>query len=72
MAAFEATGNHSYLDKAKSIARLIVLRHAASLDYAVAEHFDSRWNIDRSYKGSDMFRPAGTTPPPSPTRSGGR
>ena len=62
MAAFEASHDQRYLDKAKSIARLIILRHAAALDYAVAEHFDSQWRIDRSYKGSDMFRPAGTTP----------
>ena len=62
MAAFEATGNAMYLDKAKRIASLIIGRHAASLDYVVAEHFDSSWNIDKSYKGSDMFRPAGTTP----------
>ena len=62
MAAFEATGDARYLDKAKRIARLIIARHAASLDYVVAEHFDAGWNIDTSYKGSDMFRPAGTTP----------
>lgn len=62
MAAYEATGNAMYLDKAKRIAGLIIGRHAASLDYVVAEHFDSSWNIDKSYKGSDMFRPAGTTP----------
>ena len=62
MAAYEATGNAMYLDKAKGIAGLIIGRHAASLDYVVAEHFDSSWNIDKSYKGSDMFRPAGTTP----------
>lgn len=62
MAAFEATGSAAYLDKAKSIAKLIIGRHAASLDYVVAEHFDEQWKIDRAYKGSDMFRPAGTTP----------
>lgn len=62
MAAFEATGNTMYLDKAKRIASLIIGRHAASLGHVVAEHFDSEWNIDKGYKGSDMFRPAGTTP----------
>ncbi|WP_421694666.1 AGE family epimerase/isomerase [Aestuariivirga sp.] len=62
MAAFEATGEARYLDMAKRIASLIIARHAASLDYVVAEHFDAGWNIDTSYKGSDMFRPAGTTP----------
>jgi sulfoquinovose isomerase len=62
MAAFEATGNRDYLTKAERIASLIIGRHAAALDYVVAEHFDSSWELDRSYKGSDMFRPAGTTP----------
>ncbi len=62
MAAFEATGDIGYLTKAERIASLIIGRHAAALDYVVAEHFDENWNVDKSYKGSDMFRPAGTTP----------
>ncbi|PZF76041.1 AGE family epimerase/isomerase [Aestuariivirga litoralis] len=62
MAAFEATHDAAYLDMAKSIARLIIGRHAKDLGYVVAEHFDEQWKIDRTYKGSDMFRPAGTTP----------
>jgi sulfoquinovose isomerase len=62
MAAFEATGDTGYLRKAERIASLIIGRHAKALDYVVAEHFDSNWNVDKSYKGSDMFRPAGTTP----------
>lgn len=62
MAAFEATGDARYLDKAKRIATLVIGRHAAALDWVVAEHFDSGWNLDKDYKGSDMFRPAGTTP----------
>lgn len=62
MAAFEATQDRAYLDKAKRIAGLIIGRHAAALDYVVAEHFDEAWNLDKAYKGSDMFRPAGTTP----------
>ncbi|MCA3560470.1 MAG: AGE family epimerase/isomerase [Aestuariivirga sp.] len=62
MAAFEATQDAAYLDKAKRIASLIIGTHAVSLDYVVAEHFDAQWKIDKGYKGSDMFRPAGTTP----------
>ena len=62
MAAFEATQESAYLDKARRIASLIIGRHAASLDWVVAEHFDEQWAIDKGYKGSDMFRPAGTTP----------
>jgi mannose/cellobiose epimerase-like protein (N-acyl-D-glucosamine 2-epimerase family) len=62
MAAFEATGDANYLRKAERIADLIIGRHAASLGYRVCEHFDSDWNIDKNYRGSDIFRPAGTTP----------
>ncbi len=62
MAAFEATGESVYLKKAESIAELIIARHAAALGYRVAEHFDSQWNVDVNFKGSDMFRPSGTTP----------
>ncbi len=62
MAAFEATGETVYLKKAESIAELIIARHAAALGYRVAEHFDAQWNVDLNYRGSDMFRPSGTTP----------
>lgn len=62
MAAFEATGNPEYLKKAERIASLIIGRHALTLGYRVAEHFDASWSLDRDYRGSDMFRPAGTTP----------
>lgn len=62
MAAFEVTGDGGYLARAERIADLIIARHARVLGHCVAEHFDAAWNIDKSYKGSDMFRPAGTTP----------
>ena len=62
MAAYEATGNKDYLNKAERIASLIIGQHAAALDYRVAEHFDENWVLDKAYLGSEMFRPAGTTP----------
>ena len=62
MAAFEATGERGYLTKAERIAGLIIGRHARALDWTVGEHFDQDWRLDREFKGSDMFRPAGTTP----------
>jgi sulfoquinovose isomerase len=62
MAAFEATGNSDYLRKAESIATFIIGKHAASLDYRVAEHFDENWNLFNAYRGSEIFRPAGSTP----------
>lgn len=62
MAAFEATGDKSYLDKAEAIAELIIHKRAGELDYRVAEHFDEDWQLDLEYQGSEMFRPSGATP----------
>lgn len=62
MAAFEATGERSYLDKAESIARLILQRHAGAADWRVPEHYRPDWSVDIAYRGSDMFRPFGYTP----------
>ncbi len=62
MAAFEATGDAEYLRKAESIASFIIGTHAAALDYRVAEHFDASWNLFNDYRGSEIFRPAGSTP----------
>ncbi len=62
MAAFEATGERSYLDKAESIATLILGRNAAAADWRVPEHYRADWSVDADYRGSDMFRPYGYTP----------
>ena len=62
MAAFEATGERSYLDKAERIADLIINRRARENGWRVAEHFDAGWNVDKAYAGDPMFRPLGTTP----------
>jgi sulfoquinovose isomerase len=62
MAAFEATADRTYLDRAERIAGLVIDRHAASLDYRVAEHFKADWSLDKEYRGYDVFRPYGTTP----------
>ena len=63
MAAFEVTGERHYLDKAESIADLVIRRCAGSVGFRVAEHFDTEWRINKDYYHRDeMFRPAGTTP----------
>jgi mannose/cellobiose epimerase-like protein (N-acyl-D-glucosamine 2-epimerase family) len=63
MAAFEATGERHYLDKATSIADLLINRRAREEAFRVAEHFDEQWVVDRNYyHENEMFRPAGTTP----------
>jgi sulfoquinovose isomerase len=62
MAAFEATGDSTYLRMAERIAELIVLRHAAENEWRLPEHFTADWRVNQSYSGSPMFRPYGTTP----------
>ena len=62
MAAYEATGDGSFLAKAESIADLILRRAASACDWRVPEHYRADWTVDRDYKGSDMFRPYGVTP----------
>jgi sulfoquinovose isomerase len=62
MAAFEATGDRSYLDIGESIASLIIERHARQQKWRVAEHFTNDWQVDLDFAGDPMFRPAGTTP----------
>ncbi|MCF1709215.1 AGE family epimerase/isomerase [Tabrizicola sp. J26] len=62
MAAFEATGDRSYLVMAERIASLIINCHARAEGWRVAEHFHADWTVDRDYAGDPMFRPAGTTP----------
>jgi mannose/cellobiose epimerase-like protein (N-acyl-D-glucosamine 2-epimerase family) len=62
MAAFEATGDRTYLKMAESIATLIVRERAAKNDWRLPEHFDESWTVDRDYSGGDVFRPYGMTP----------
>ena len=62
MAAFEATGNAEYLRMAERIAELFIHRHAAENDWRIPEHYSADWQVDRTYAGSPMFRPYGTTP----------
>ena len=62
MAAFEATGEGLFLDRALRIAELIVDRTARAHGWRLAEHFDEGWRVDRDYDGDPMFRPGGLTP----------
>jgi mannose/cellobiose epimerase-like protein (N-acyl-D-glucosamine 2-epimerase family) len=62
MAAFEVTGNKTYLTKAERIADLVIRRSAGALDFRVPEHFDENWVLDKEYRGNEMFRPSGSTP----------
>lgn len=62
MAAFEATGEASYLAMAESIATRVIAMNAAENGWRVTEHFDAAWRPDPDYANGDVFRPYGTTP----------
>jgi len=62
MAAFEITDDTAYLRMAERIAHLIIAKHAPPNEWRIPEHFHSNWEVDKSYSGSPMFRPFGTTP----------
>ena len=62
MAAFEVTGDNTFLRMAERIADLIVRRHSAKNGWRVPEHFTATWQPNREYSGDPVFRPGGTTP----------
>jgi mannose/cellobiose epimerase-like protein (N-acyl-D-glucosamine 2-epimerase family) len=62
MAAFEVTGDQRLLGMAESIADLLIRRITAAAGGRLPEHFFEDWTVDQDYAGSEMFRPAGTTP----------
>jgi mannose/cellobiose epimerase-like protein (N-acyl-D-glucosamine 2-epimerase family) len=62
MAAFEATGDTTYLRMAERVADRIVGQNAAANGWRLPEHFSSDWLVNKEYAGSPMFRPYGTTP----------
>lgn len=62
IAAYEATNEKKYLDKALIIADNICNRQAEQADGLIWEHYDSDWMIDWSFnkdKPDDLFRPWG-------------
>ena len=61
MAAFEATDDRGYLDKAESIASLIIDRHARNEGWRVAERLQPGRSTPPP-RGDPMFRPSSATP----------
>lgn len=62
LAAFEATGNPRYLNRAGRILAFFTDQMAARHNNRIPEHYTNRWQVDPDYAGNPMFRPAGTTP----------
>jgi len=65
LAAFEASGEQRYLDRALQLADGMTRRQSAKADGLVWEHYDSHWNIDWDYNLDNpkhLFRPWGFQP----------
>ncbi|WP_297577284.1 AGE family epimerase/isomerase [uncultured Deefgea sp.] len=65
LAAFEATGDTKFLDRAELLARHITQRQAALANGLIWEHYHADWTIDWDYNRDDksnIFRPWGFQP----------
>ena len=65
LAAFEATGDTKFLDRAELLASHITQRQAALANGLIWEHFHADWSIDWDYNRDDksnIFRPWGFQP----------
>lgn len=65
LAAYQASDEPRYLERALTLADHMTRRQAAKADGLVWEHYDSDWNIDWDYHREDpkhLFRPWGFQP----------
>ncbi|SPH18771.1 Sulfoquinovose isomerase [Defluviimonas aquaemixtae] len=62
LTAYEATDRAKYIDRAGRVLDFFLRRIAPAHDWRLPEHYTADWQVDRSYSGNPMFRPAGTTP----------
>lgn len=65
LAAFDATGEGRYLQRAETLARNITVRQAALAGNLVWEHYRPDWSVDWDYNRDDkanIFRPWGYQP----------
>lgn len=65
LAAYEATAQPRYLDRAVIVADHVTRRQAAKAGGLVWEHYDADWNVDWDYHKDDpkhLFRPWGFQP----------
>lgn len=65
LAAFEATAERRYLERALLLARRMTIEQAALAGGLVWEHYDRNWNVDWNYNRDNprhLFRPWGFQP----------
>ncbi len=63
LAAFDATGDRSYLDRAQQIAGKLIAELAAGNQWRLAEHYTERWEVDPEFGRDDpesLFWPYGS------------
>ncbi len=65
IAAYEATGDEKFMDRALTIAHNICVRQADLCGGLIWEHYDENWQVDWEYNKDDpknLFRPWGFQP----------
>ncbi|MEO6921919.1 MAG: AGE family epimerase/isomerase [Collimonas sp.] len=65
LAAYEASGDTLFLDRAEAVARHITVRQAALSNNLIWEHYHPDWSVDWNYNkedSSNIFRPWGFQP----------
>lgn len=62
LTAFEATDDMRHLERAGRILDFFAGRMAPQWNWRLPEHYTENWDVDATYAGNPMFRPAGTTP----------
>lgn len=65
IAAYEATKDEKYLDRAVTIASNICIRNSKETDGLIWEHYDSNWNVNWDYNKDDprnLYKPWGYQP----------
>ncbi|ASJ72635.1 AGE family epimerase/isomerase [Granulosicoccus antarcticus] len=65
LAAYQATGQARYLERAQLLAQRFAVELAAINDGLIWEHYDTNWQLDMQYnidKPDDLFKPWGFQP----------
>ncbi len=65
LAAYQATGQQRYLERAELLAQRFAVELAAVTDGLIWEHYDTNWQLDMQYnidKPDDLFKPWGFQP----------
>lgn len=62
LAAYEATGQEVWLERAGDILAFFTQTMAEANGHRIPEHYTEDWQVDHAFQGDPVFRPPGTTP----------